>query len=244
MSKAWRLLGKPCTGGLLIVGDHASNHVPDEINLGIDSSHLQDHVAWDVGVASVAERIVEQTGCAAFLSVASRLVVDLNRHADDESVIPRYSDSIEISGNSLDAKGRETRLAAWHHPYHDRLATLLIEHRPGLILSLHSFTPYLKSRPDEKRPWDIGILYNEYETASKLAISALENHDLIVGDQLPYSGKQLNATMNRHAEANGIPYVGVEMRQDMVSDAAGQARFAHILSNMCNEVTKSLGEAC
>jgi predicted N-formylglutamate amidohydrolase len=35
--------------------------------------------------------------------------------------------------------------------------------------------------------------------------------------------------MNRHAEANGIPYLGIEMRQDRVADAAGQARFADIL---------------
>ncbi|MBU0792860.1 MAG: N-formylglutamate amidohydrolase, partial [Alphaproteobacteria bacterium] len=52
---------------------------------------------------------------------------------------------------------------------------------------------------------------------------------LIVGDQQPYSGKLLNATMNRHAEAHGRPYLGVEMRQDLVSDAAGQARLAAIL---------------
>ena len=65
---------------------------------------------------------------------------------------------------------------------------------------------------------------------------------LNVGDQLPYSGKLLNATMNRHAEAKDIPYVGIEMRQDLVRDAAGQARFAEQLGRMCRKVALYIAE--
>ena len=63
---------------------------------------------------------------------------------------------------------------------------------------------------------------------------------MIVGDQQPYSGKLLNATMNRHAEANDIPYIGIEMRQDLVGDAAGQAVFAEKLAKMCRKVTLNI----
>jgi predicted N-formylglutamate amidohydrolase len=42
--------------------------------------------------------------------------------------------------------------------------------------------------------------------------------------------------MNRHAEANGIPYVGIEMRQDLVGDPAGHALWAHRLANMCQKL--------
>ena len=243
MSLPWNLLGKPRAGGLLIVGDHASNHVPGDIALGISADHLKDHIAWDIGVAAVAELMVASIDCAAYLGNASRLVVDLNRYPEDHGVLPHFSDGIEITGNVLTPDDREARLSAWYHPYHDRLSELLAETRPLLILSLHSFTPGLKSRPEEARPWEVGVLYNEYEAASKLAIAHLEGAGLIVGDQLPYSGKLLNATMNRHAEANGIPYVGIEMRQDLVSERAGQERFAQILANMCKEVAKGLGEA-
>jgi predicted N-formylglutamate amidohydrolase len=107
------------------------------------------------------------------------------------------------------------------------------------LLSLHSFTPSLQSRQEE-RPWDIGVLYNEDDRAARIAIPLLEAAGLHVGDQLPYSGKQLNATMNRHGEGNGIPYLGVEMRQDLVSDAAGQRRFAGILAPILMECRKSL----
>jgi predicted N-formylglutamate amidohydrolase len=99
----------------------------------------------------------------------------------------------------------------------------------------------LESKPHEARPWEIGVLYNEQEAASKLAIPFLENAGYLVGDQLPYSGKLLNATMNRHAEANDIPYIGIEMRQDLSSNSDGQARYARILTEMCHFVSEQLG---
>ena len=111
-----------------------------------------------------------------------------------------------------------------------------------MILSLHSFTPSLAAHPDQERPWHVGVLYNEDDRLAGAAIAALEVEGLNVGDQLPYSGKLLNATMNRHAEGNAIPYVGIEMRQDLVSDAAGQALFAQRLSRMCSKLALYPGE--
>ena len=55
-------------------------------------------------------------------------------------------------------------------------------------------------------------------------IPRLEAEGLIVGDQEPYSGKLLNHTMNRHAEADGRPYLGVEIRQDEIAPLAEQLR--------------------
>ncbi|MFZ1365994.1 N-formylglutamate amidohydrolase, partial [Sphingorhabdus sp.] len=98
----------------------------------------------------------------------------------------------------------------------------------------------LETDPSAERPWEIGVLYNEQELPSSMAIERLEGEGLIVGDQLPYSGRQLNATMNRHAEANEIPYVGIEIRQDLIGDAAGQERFAAILGEMAQYVVERL----
>jgi predicted N-formylglutamate amidohydrolase len=236
-----RLLGKPKPGGLLIIGDHASNRVPSHIELGIDPASLHQHIAWDIGVDEVAAAIVHLTGSAAYLGNFSRLLVDLNRYADEPGAIPIASDGLSIGGNHLSEAARESRLAKYFHPYHDTLAEILRECRPHMILSLHSFTNQLETRPDEQRPWEVGVLYNQYEEASKVAIRYLQSLDLNVGDQLPYSGKQLNATMNRHAEGNGIPYIGIEMRQDMVVNAQGQERFAQILADMCRFVSEELG---
>ncbi len=240
MKDPWIILGQPKTGGILVVCDHASNHVPEDIDLGIDRELLSQHIAYDIGVTGVASFLVELSGCAAFLANNSRLVVDLNRYSDDAGVIPEVSDGKDIPGNHLNAAGRQQRLECYWHPYHARLEDLLHHHEPALILSVHSFTPRLESEPDGHRPWEIGVLYNEYEAASMLAIAYLEGEGIIVGDQLPYSGKQLNATMNRHAEANDIPYVGIEIRQDLISDAAGQERYAALLAEMAQYVAEKL----
>jgi len=63
---------------------------------------------------------------------------------------------------------------------------------------------------------------------------------LNVGDQLPYSGKLLNATMNRHAEADGRPYLGIEVRQDLIASAEGQAEWAERLARIANQVAVAI----
>jgi predicted N-formylglutamate amidohydrolase len=240
-SEAWRQLGTPRAGGILLIADHASNYVPTDIDLEIDPALLTNHIAIDIGVAEVAALLVADGAVdAAILGGVSRLVVDCNRDEDAPGVLPIASDGHAVPGNALDDAGREARLARFFRPYHDHIAATIAAHRPAMILSLHSFTPELAAHPDQARPWHVGVLYNEDDRLAAAAIKALAEEGLNVGDQQPYLGKLLNATMNRHAEANGIPYVGIEMRQDLVGDAAGQALFAQRLSRMCSKVALNL----
>lgn len=226
MNEAYTLLHGG-TANILIIADHASAHVPADIDLGIDPLLLTRHIAVDIGVAEVSALLSERVGCPAILGGVSRLVIDLNREEDAPGLLPVMSDGHAIPGNR-EADLTE-RMIRFHHPYHHRVESLLADMASPFILSVHSFTPQLASDPDQARPWDIGILYRDDDRAARIAIPMLEAAGLCVGDQEPYSGKLLNATMNRHAEANGIPYLGIEMRQDLVSDAQGQARFADLL---------------
>lgn len=237
-TEAYRIIGQMNGSSLLIIADHASNHVPPDIDLGIAPQLLREHVAIDIGVAEVAQSLTVHLDCMAILGGSSRLVIDLNREEDAHGLLPRTSDGHAIPGNH-DAD-IQARLERFWRPYHDRLAALIDEHQPTILLSLHSFSPALNSKYEE-RPWDVGVLYNEDDRAARIAIPMLETAGLHVGDQLPYSGKQLNATMNRHGEGNGIPYLGIEMRQDLVSDVDGQRRFAKILAPILMECRNSLG---
>ncbi|WP_068076363.1 N-formylglutamate amidohydrolase [Novosphingobium lentum] len=240
MSEACQLVGTPRFGGILVVSDHASNRVPDDINLGIEAALLDQHVAVDIGVAQVAALMAARPGIAAYLGHVSRLVCDFNRDEHLPTVFPIASDGHAIPGNALDHAGHETRLARFFRPYHDGLAALLDATPQSLIVSLHSFTPHLASHPDEQRPWQVGVLYNEDDRAARIAIPLLAAEGLVVGDQQPYSGKLLNATMNRHAEAEGRPYLGIEIRQDQIGDAAGQAVWAERLARIANKVALML----
>jgi predicted N-formylglutamate amidohydrolase len=234
--EAFSIVGEPQAGSVLVVVDHASNRVPADIDLGIPPELLGEHVAVDIGVAEVARLMAQETGTAAFLGNVSRLVCDFNRDEDAPALVPHSSDGHTIPGNMFDMAGREERLERFHRPYHDALARLLDRTPPRLIVSLHSFTPSLASRPEEERPWHCGVLYNEDDRASRLAMPLLEAEGLIVGDQKPYSGKLLNATMNRHAEDHRRPYFGIEVRQDLIGAAAGQAEWAERLARVANRV--------
>ncbi|PKB24907.1 putative N-formylglutamate amidohydrolase [Novosphingobium kunmingense] len=241
MSEAWQLHGAPRFGGILVVSDHASNRVPADIDLGIDPALLEQHMAIDIGVGAIGRTMAQRPGIAAFQCGVSRLVCDVNREPHAPAVIPIASDGHAIPGNALDHAGHEARLERFHMPYHDALAQVLDDAPPALILSLHSFTPRLATG-DEARPWQVGVLYNEDDRAARIAIPLLAAEALIVGDQQPYSGKLLNYTMNRHAEADGRPYLGIEIRQDQIGHAAGQAEWAERLARLCNEVALKLGE--
>jgi predicted N-formylglutamate amidohydrolase len=236
----YRIIGTPRFGGILIVADHASNRVPDGVELGIAPELLEQHIAIDIGVAGVAERMAQRPGTAAFLGNVSRLVCDFNREEHAPGLIPIASDGHAIPGNALDHDGHMDRLTRFYRPYHDALTALLDEAPPLLIVSLHSFTPSLAAHPEELRPWQAGILYNEDERAARHIIPLLEADGIVVGDQQPYSGKLLNATMNRHAESEGRAYVGIELRQDQIGDEAGQALWAERLHRVCNEVAVAL----
>ena len=232
----FRLIGTPRFGGILVVSDHASSHVPADIDLGINPALLDLHIASDIGVRQVGEIMAERAGIAAFQCAVSRLVCDVNRDEHAPGLIPIASDGHAIPGNALDHAGHEARKAAVYHPYHTALADLLDHCPQALILSLHSFTPSLASHPDEQRPWQVGILYNSDDRAARLAIPMLEAEGLVVGDQQPYSGHLLNYTMNRHAEADGRPYLGIEIRQDEIGTAEGQAIWAERLWRIANRV--------
>lgn len=239
MSAVFRLLGTPRFGGILVVSDHASNHVPDDISLGIDPALLLEHMALDIGVGAVGAAMAQRAGVAAFQCEFSRVVCDVNREPDAAGAVPEASDGHYIAGNCLSAAGREARISRFHRPYHAALDGVLDSAPPALILSLHSFTPALRTC-DKPRPWNVGVLYNEDDRAARRAIPLLAAEGLTVGDQQPYSGRHLNYTMNRHAESEGRPYLGIEVRQDEIADPAGQARWAVLLARIANAVALEL----
>ncbi len=220
----------------LLIADHASAHVPEEIDLGIDPALLRLHIALDLGVADLGAALCAELDCPGLLGPVSRLVIDLNREEDAAGLIPRTSDGHLIPGNHIDAERQQARVDRYWRPYHSALAAQVKAQRPRLLISLHSFTPQLATHPDEARPWEIGILYNEDDRAAQIAIPLLKAAGAIVGDQLPYSGKDLNATMNTHGEGNGIAYLGIEMRQDLIGNAAGVAHWAELLVAVVQKV--------
>ncbi len=233
----YRQIGTVKRGGLVCVADHASNFVPPDVPLGIPRELLDQHVAVDIGVNGVAARMARRHDIPAHLATVSRLVVDLHREEDHPHIVPTESDGHLIPGNiGADIQGR---LDTYYRPYHETLAQWLTDAEPELIISLHSFTPAMSSC-DKDRPWEVSLLYNEDDRAARHAIRLFSELGLTVGDNEPYSGANLNATMNRHAEAHGRPYMFVEVRQDLIATRAEQSRWAAMIADVAGRVALAL----
>lgn len=241
MIEAGEYIPGSAASGLLLVADHASAAVPADIDLGIHAELLGEHIALDIGIEAMARDMIGRLDCPAILARISRLVVDLHRRPDEAAAIPVASDGHAIPGNAaLTKEDRAARIARFWDPYHAMIAAKVEELRPKMLFTLHSFTPRLRSRPDEARPWHVGLLYNEDDRAARLAIDLLRQAGIPTGDNEPYSGKILNATMDLHAETRGLPYLAIEVRQDLIAEPDGAAKWASILAPVVARVRDAL----
>jgi predicted N-formylglutamate amidohydrolase len=222
---------------ILLLCDHASNTVPADVDLGIAPELFDLHIAVDIGAGPLTRSLAARLDCPAILATVSRLVIDLHREPDHVSLIPHRSDGHLIPGN--DRVDRAARIARFHAPYHRLLARRIRAQRPKLILSIHSFTPRLEHGGTD-RPWQVGVLYNRDARAARPAIDFFRDQGLVTGDNEPYSGRLLNATLNRHAEANGIPSIAIEIRNDLIRDPAGIERWSQTLAGLANSLRNSL----
>lgn len=220
---------------LLLLCDHASAFVPADID--IEPELLRLHIGVDLGTEPLTHALSRRLNAPAILGTVSRLVIDLHRQSDHPGLIPTISDGHAIPAN-IDAD-RADRIARFHAPYHRAIRDQVRRDRPRLIVAIHSFTPALETGGGP-RPWEAGILYGRDDRAARIAIDFLRGQGIPTGDQQPYSGRLLNATLDRHAEGQGIPSLSVEIRNDLIADAAGVAHWCAILGDMIAAVRNGL----
>ena len=61
--------------------------------------------------------------------------------------------------------------------------------------------------------------------------------DLVVGDNEPYAvSDETDYTIPVHAEARGLMNTGIEIRQDLISDQAGEQSWADRLARIFGEI--------
>lgn len=217
--------------GLLILCDHASNAVPDDLDrLGVPEHEFGRHIAYDIGAAAVTRRLAGLLGVPAVLTRFSRLVIDPNRGRRDPTLVMRLSDGAIVPGNArIDADGVAERIRRFYAPYDRAIDAAVAEAQaagaPPMILTMHSFTRYWRG---VARPWHVGILYDGDERLSRPLIAGLQADPagLVVGDNDPYGGGLPGDTVDRHATARGLPNALVEIRQDLLLSEAGIAEWA------------------
>lgn len=227
--------------GLVLLADHAGRALPNEYGqLGLPGSEFERHIAYDIGVEPLTRRLAALTGAPAAMANFSRLLIDPNRGEDDPTLIRQLYDGTIVPANYPMAEvERERRLEAFYRPYHDAVGSLIasVHEETGaapFIFSLHSFTPVMQGRV---RPWHAGVLWDNDPRAPLPLIEMLgRDTALVVGNNEPYDGALRGDTMYRHAIASGYAHALLEVRQDLIADAAGVEAWAQRLAPIVEEL--------
>jgi predicted N-formylglutamate amidohydrolase len=214
--------------------DHASNFMPPEFGmLGLPEAELSRHIAWDPGALPVARRMADALDATLVETRISRLVIDCNRPLDAPNLICETSEGTFIPGNAnLTAEQRQARIDLAWTPFHDAIEQVVEARRaagqPTCLISVHSFTPVYFGKA---RPWHIGIIHDADTRLAAPMIAGLKARpELTVGVNEPYSpADRVYFTLERHARPRGLPCAMIEIRNDEIADAAGQARWADLL---------------
>ncbi len=229
----------------LFTSDHYGRLIPHMLgDLGLPASELTRHIAWDIGIAGVAERVATAMNAHLIAQRYSRLVIDCNRPPEAVSSIPLISEATTIPGNDgLTQEAKARRRELFFDPYHQRIDAVIDDRlkagRPTVLVSLHSFTPVYAGI---KRPWHIGTLYQHDRALPPMLLQHLRTEgDLVVGDNEPYAvSDATDYTIPVHGEKRGLMNTGIEIRQDLITDESGQEQWAERLVRIFTEIEATL----
>jgi predicted N-formylglutamate amidohydrolase len=224
-------------GLFVIVCDHASNRIPEEYqSFGFAEDALQTHIAWDPGALQVARRLSAKLNAPLFWPDVSRLVIDCNRAPDASSLIVVESEGRKVEANrAVSGADRSRRLDRIHAPYHAAIEACVTRRlAAGLrtaLIAIHSFTPVYFGKA---RPWQVGIVFDEDRGMADFLIAGLgADPALTVGINEPYSpADHVYYTVARHARAGDLSAAMIEIRNDEISDEAGQRSWTDRLASI------------
>ncbi len=254
---------------VVIAVPHAGRAYPESLlqkmrNPGLTCLRLEDRHVDRVGVA-----VARQTGAALLVADAPRAMIDLNRSPHDVDwemvsggqprdilakpggarargglgLIPRRLSGIgEIWKGRFERTSLESRLAAIHRPYHEKLSGLLssISARWGaaLLLDFHSMPPLTAAAGAKRAELVLGDRFGG-SCSGALVASAfdyLAEEGVVAAYNRPYAGGYV---LDRHgAPARGIHAIQIEICRSLYLDsrlaepAAGLPRIAQMLSGL------------
>lgn len=234
--KAVEIVNETGGGPVILVCEHASNHIPtDWGDLGLDADARESHAAWDPGAEALATLLSRALDAPLVAGRVSRLVYDCNRPPEDPSAMPAQTETIAVPGNAaLDTAARAARVRAVYRPFTETLAALTARRRaqgtPFALVTIHSFSPTWFGVPREV---EIGILHDE---DSRLADAMLARAPSLphrrIARNAPYGPEDgVTHTLRRHGLENGLSNVMLELRNDLLTtDSAREEIAADLLA--------------
>lgn len=218
---------------ILITCEHAANALPEGVDLGISQQLLDSHWGWDRWAADVLRRFAPALGATTVCSRLSRLLIDVNRGLEDDTLIRPHAEDGPIPANQeLTPAQVEDRVQRFHAPYHTavdaELGRLVERHGRERVVffTFHSFT---SEYAGEDRDFDVGVLFDAYEDLAAGVKRALATRGLRVRLNEPYSGYRgeiYSAAV--HGETHDVNYFEIEVNQEILDDPTRRQKIADV----------------
>jgi predicted N-formylglutamate amidohydrolase len=187
----------------------------------------------------VAERLSDMLDAALVMQRFSRLAYDCNRPPEAADAYPEKSEIFAVPGNrGLSAADKALRAEALYHPFHGAIdgsdgQACAPPGRPVILVTVHSFTPVYFGEP---RDGALGILHDDDRRLADLPCSRPLPPPGLMGVRrnYPYGPQDgVTHTLKKHGLTRQIANVMLEIRNDLITDASGQAEWARELPGCC-----------
>ncbi len=236
------MLNETGTAPVLLVCEHASNHIPAHLDhLGLPPSTRISHIAWDPGAMAVATHMSRIMDARLVASTVSRLIYDCNRPPKAVGAMPERSEQFDIPGNvGLTNAQKTDRVATVYEPFQTLLTeTIATAPIPPVLVTIHSFTPVYMGK---SRAVEIGILHDSDTRLADAMLDLAPAHtELNTQRNAPYGPEDgVTHTLKLHALPNGLLNVMIEVRNDLITDEASQLAMAKTLANLINDALAAL----
>lgn len=223
------------TSPVVLVCEHASCLFPPRWgDLGLSADQARAHIAWDPGALGLARGLSARLDAALVHAPVSRLIYDCNRAPDQAGAMAVRSEFHSIPGNqNLDAEARIARTEAVYLPFHATLHGLLMRRlaagRDTAMVTIHSFTPHWHGQP---RAVEFGVIHDADERLARAILAeARAQTRLAAALNEPYSAADdVTHTLRVQATPYGLANAMLEIRNDLIADAAAEAAMAETLA--------------
>lgn len=237
------LLNGQGKSAVLIVCEHASNHIPSKYaDLGLSKDVLQSHIAWDPGAHKVALHLSKLLDSPYVKGEISRLVYDCNRSPNAASAMPEKSEKYDIPGNAgLSSAERNNRINDIYLPFEKCLAdTFTAFKQPPAFITIHSFTGNFLDKPREV---ELGILHDKDTRLADAMLAVAGKHtQLVTRRNEPYGPQHdVTHTLTTHAMPSKVPNVMIEIRNDLITTDEECEQVAFMLHKIISEALLAIG---
>jgi predicted N-formylglutamate amidohydrolase len=238
----YKIINKNKYSPIVISAEHTANLIPYKFSdLGLDKKTLNSSFAYDIGAKALITKLSRLLDCSAIFAKYSRLLIDLNRTIEENSLIPKINYGLPIPGNkNLSQYRKRKRIKKYYTPYHKKLSQLIEKatNQNGKVfyILIHSFEKELNGK---KREFDVGLLWDK-KSKFALAIKRIFREfypDLKVEINKPYDLRKVEkGSFHIHGLYNNIFPVEIEINNKLLQNKNGINTMASMLNNVINEI--------